>query len=145
GALQAFNTFCDDTLSHKTRCAAISPFAHIIHRALEQPAPEARWRPIETGPRDWSNVLLFEPEYECICPEDEPCDCPASRNHEERVFQGYFSCADAGSNQWMECGSGGKSCTPTHWQPLPSPPTDALAGSSSAVDDSLTESRRTTV
>jgi len=64
-----------------------------------------QWQPIETAPKDWTDVILF----------DEERDPP--------VFEGYFSMEDGGRNCWMENqGMGSEPVNPTHWMPLPSPP-----------------------
>lgn len=64
-----------------------------------------QWQPIETAPKDWTDVILF----------DEERDPP--------VFEGYFSMEDGGRNCWMENqGMGSEPVNPSHWMPLPSPP-----------------------
>jgi hypothetical protein len=63
------------------------------------------WKPIETAPRDWTNIILFDPE----------CEQP--------VFQGYYSMEDGGRDCWMEDrGNLSDQVSPTHWMPLPAPP-----------------------
>lgn len=73
------------------------------------------WRDIKTAPKDWSNVLLYDPE------EEQP------------VFEGFFSCKDGGRNRWIKGNI--LSVKPTHWQPLPAPPrsrTDSTEGATKA-------------
>lgn len=61
------------------------------------------WQPIETAPKDWSTLILF---------------------NGEEVFTGYYSCADGGHDCWMEeQGMDSDRVTPTHWMPLPAAPT----------------------
>lgn len=64
------------------------------------------WQPIETAPKDGSEILLF-------CPDDEP----------QVVAGNYYRPAKC----WMyadqlmnEVSPDG--CQPTHWMPLPEPP-----------------------
>lgn len=61
------------------------------------------WQPIETAPKDWTTVIVFDPD-EDLSPD--------------HVFTAYFDldieiwCADRSNTP----------CEPTHWQPLPEPP-----------------------
>jgi len=65
------------------------------------------WQPIETAPKDWSAILLYE--------ED------ANRNNE--VGEGYFAPSTYGGDDCWRW-----TCTeranPSHWMPLPKPPTE---------------------
>ncbi|ASP95297.1 DUF551 domain-containing protein [Sinorhizobium meliloti] len=61
-----------------------------------------KWEPIDSAPRDWTDVLLFDPAY----PHDH-----------RTVFEGYF---DAETEAWLS--AEGETVSPTHWQPLPEPP-----------------------
>lgn len=66
--------------------------------------PDANgWMPIETAPKDWSDVLLHVPDLE----SDWRTEC-----------EGYF---DADAELWRAPAF--DVVTPTHWQPLPKPPT----------------------
>lgn len=60
------------------------------------------WQDIESAPTDWSDLLLYDPEYQ---------------NDFHKVFQGYF---DADQGDWLDCH--GVIVSPTMWMPLPSPP-----------------------
>lgn len=65
------------------------------------------WQPIETAPRDGTTILLFAPAWENAVTgwtfgDDEWQDCPFNPNRLDY--------------------------RPTHWQPLPSPPTTEDAG-----------------
>lgn len=62
---------------------------------------EGGWRPIESAPRDGTEVLLFWP-----------------RKHSEKPI--IISGQNTTGNQWWSRRVG--SLTPTHWQPLPPPP-----------------------
>lgn len=68
------------------------------------------WRPIETAPKDGTWVLLWWKETptgaECF---DEWCP-------EQAVGKWHYDC-------WMRCSEYSVGGTPTHWMPLPKPPT----------------------
>lgn len=69
------------------------------------------WQPIETAPKDWTDVLLFDPEYE---------------NDHRKVFEGYYSPRDGGFGFWVDAAY--TDCVnPTHWQPLATPPNHSKA------------------
>lgn len=88
------------------------PLGALCHEAaaeiasLRSQLDEARradeWQDISTAPKDWSDVLLFDREYE---------------NDHRMVFEGYY---DAEENLWRD--SHGICVFPTHWRPLPAPP-----------------------
>lgn len=61
------------------------------------------WQGIESAPRDWSEVILFDQEYH------------------PNVTSGFYSCADGGRDHWVSS-SGSDRLEPTHWMPLPPPP-----------------------
>lgn len=77
---------------------------------LKQPAPDA-WRPIETAPKDGTEVLLFK-----TFPSGEPQITMAS-------YWDY-----PGIEHWQrgwrteKCKEQLSISNPTHWQPLPQPP-----------------------
>lgn len=60
------------------------------------------WQTIETAPKDWTDVLLFDPEYP---------------NDHRKVLEGYW---DADAEVWLSADK--ERVFPTHWQPLPNPP-----------------------
>lgn len=62
------------------------------------------WQPIETAPRGWKDILLFDPDMD----------------DNEGVSQGYYSETDGGYGRWMSYYDG--PCEPTHWIPLPPAP-----------------------
>lgn len=64
------------------------------------------WQPIETAPKDWSDVLLFVPGY----------------TDEREVCEGFF---DKNAERWRD--SRNQRVAPTAWRPLPSPPSAMLA------------------
>lgn len=64
--------------------------------------PACAWQPIETAPKDWSDVLLHDPNY----PDDT-----------RTVFEGFF---DKNAERWRDARN--QRVEPTHWMPLPSPP-----------------------
>jgi hypothetical protein len=79
--------------------------ANRIVAALEQSDAEQgedAWQPIETAPRDGRWLLVYS-------------------DRADRDTKGYF-----GLERWladMWCDSEEQSCGPTHWMPLPEPPT----------------------
>lgn len=86
--------------------AAVNERAGLLERVrvLEE---EREWRPINTAPKDWSNVLLYVPDDDL----NEP------------VVEGYYSCEDGGSGCWTTAGN--DTVIPTHWRPMPAPPSRA--------------------
>jgi hypothetical protein len=70
------------------------------------------WQPIETAPRDGTPVLLYVPKHE---------------GWEPFIVQGWYE-SGAFDRGWYEAASENW-CkpSPTHWMPLPPPPTtDAM-------------------
>ncbi|MDW9762194.1 DUF551 domain-containing protein [Sinorhizobium meliloti] len=65
-------------------------------------AGERAWQPIETAPKDWTDVLLFVPNLD---------------SDWRNVCEGYY---DAENEVWENPMFG--AVDPTHWQPLPTPP-----------------------
>lgn len=70
------------------------------------------WQPIVTAPKDGTEVLLYRPSVQC----------------ERKVFTGNIITGCGWANgKWNSegaiCSSGYE---PTHWMPIPDPPTDAL-------------------
>lgn len=70
-------------------------------RAILAALGEREWQPIETAPKDGSLVLL------CLSPHRGYLECP-------RKVGGWWD------DKWNIFGG---SWCPTHWQPLPTPPT----------------------
>ena len=58
------------------------------------------WQPIETAPKDGTDVLLGAEGWV--------------------IIGSWFRFDDEGNGRWMH--EDGATCDPTHWQPLPSPP-----------------------
>lgn len=73
-----------------------------LNQRMETNEHREKWEPIDSAPRDWTDVLLFDPAY----PHDH-----------RTVFEGYF---DAETEAWLS--AEGETVSPTHWQPLPEPP-----------------------
>jgi len=68
------------------------------------------WQPIETAPKDYSAIILYDPEYDAEYP-----------------FEGFFD-ADVemgGSGDWVNATATRHPCSPTHWHPMPQPPVGA--------------------
>lgn len=61
-----------------------------------------QWQPMESAPEDATSILLWAPEW------DEPISGYWHREHK---------CWRQGDRSWGE-----KIHSPTHWQPLPTPP-----------------------
>lgn len=80
------------------RCATI--------RSLQERA-ERQWQPIETAPKDGSDVLLY-----CV---------PSSRSRFGALAHPIKACQFRKGN-WVTVGSDVPVANPTRWQPLPSPP-----------------------
>ena len=82
----------------------------LLSRRASTPSPEGQtWQPIETAPKDWSLVIVYDAD-----------------SHE--VGPAYFSRADGGQDAWMwaDLSLDDENCfvgNPTYWMPLPSPPT----------------------
>ena len=72
------------------------------------------WRPIESAPQDWVDVLLFSPDHKGF--------------DNGGVFSGF--CTGKGGD-WLVYdftrSDGATPVTPTHWRPLPAPPQDKRA------------------
>ena len=64
------------------------------------------WQPIETAPKDGSEILLYFPHSEV------------------KVTGGYFDSHPRG-NCWIAGGYMRKSLPPTHWMPRPDDPSNA--------------------
>ena len=94
--------------AHHDRCLAECVPADL---RASTPSPEGQtWQPIETAPKDGSEVLVI---YD-------------ADSHE--VGPAYFSRADGGQDAWMwaDLSLDDENCfvgNPTYWMPLPSPPT----------------------
>lgn len=73
-----------------------------VKAAFEARVALQGWQPIESAPRDWSDILLFVPDLE---------------SGFRRVCEGYF---DDDKKMWRSPAF--KIVEPTHWQPLPPPP-----------------------
>lgn len=71
--------------------------------AAPRPTPTSEWQPIETAPRNGKEIL-------CLCANG---DCHVVYGH---YYNGGLS------HEWAQF-AGDKSFNPTHWMPLPEPPT----------------------
>lgn len=68
------------------------------------------WRPIETAPKDGTLVLIFA-----------ALGNPAAF---EGVLLAAYGRTDDNGEDWWALDSGGWVKSPSHWMPLPPPPTD---------------------
>ena len=69
-------------------------------------AQEARWQPIETAPKDAELLLLYDEQ-------------------EESVRAGFWDAVEVSPAAWTATETQGLTCgiiKPTHWMPLPDPP-----------------------
>lgn len=73
----------------------------IIHAALSALVSNKGWMPIESAPRDGTDIIGL--------------------NENQGVFR--YVCWWNPSHGYFTC-TGGDNCQPTHWQPLPTPPQD---------------------
>jgi hypothetical protein len=71
-----------------------------------------KWQPIEAAPMDGTNVLLFIPKY-------------AMGRVPYVMVQGWNL---AGDRRGWRSHYGGGIIEPTHWMPLPDPPSDEETG-----------------
>lgn len=76
----------------------------------------SEWQPIETAPKDWTDVLLYLPD------EDDGYGSMG-------VVKGWFSMADGGCDCWMTSEDNSGPVYPSHWMPLPKPPSEPLGSS----------------
>ena len=67
------------------------------------------WRPIETAPKDGTEILLY-------CPEWDTPYLGAWGHAEDSILDGWMS-PDVLPLKWTELVE-----SPTHWMPLPAPP-----------------------
>ena len=70
----------------------------------------SEWKPIETAPKDWTDVLLYSPDDDVGYGANGVC-------------QGWYSMADGGFDCWMTASG---PAFPSHWMPLPAPPKQEL-------------------
>lgn len=95
----------------EAKAAAQTDYEARILSALSLPVIEGDaegWRTIDSAPKDWSNVLLFDPDYQTDW---------------DKVFEGFYDCDE---DKWRD-----RQCTPvnpTMWRPLPSPPASTTEG-----------------
>lgn len=77
------------------------------------------WQPIETAPKDGTNIILADGKHATVGNwyHEEPYI------HEYRDLGGNYAGQDEGDgfNGWVDWSGG---ITPTHWMPLPPPPSD---------------------
>lgn len=92
---------------------SISPDVYIaLLDRLDALEGRGAWQSIETAPRDGTWVLLFS----------VPNEVPSLRPH---IADGYWKETSGfmAPGLWMLGHAVGPSFTPTHWRPLPEPPT----------------------
>lgn len=85
----------------------------------------SEWQPIETAPKDSSRVLVWM--------EPLPDPYATYREGNMAVIASYVAFSDALKREGMTDGwswYGPERCYPTHWMPLPPPPSSGLESSS---------------
>ena len=80
-------------------------------------ASRGGWMPIETAPRDGTEVLLFTPGTE---------DEALLAGHDEPAPYTFIGLFDA-KGEWVTAESELNWYTPTHWLPLPEPPSEVTS------------------
>jgi hypothetical protein len=93
--------------------------ARLIARAALNAIP--RWRPIESAPKDGRFVLLHVPNDQL---ESGAVTVGAYYKPEERAEDGKFLKGHWDGWLGMDADVLSSWCEPTHWMPLPEPPTD---------------------
>ena len=103
-----------DTLmdKHEAEVAALKAEVERLNELANDPYRLSKgWRPIETAPMDGTDILCW-----CVEPEFEGEENPRT---EQRVC--FFSQMQEDYSCWMS--HYGYEQRPTHWMPLPQPPT----------------------
>lgn len=74
------------------------------------------WLPIESAPRGGEDIILFTPESDI--------------GYFWGIHIGHFHMDHEDESMWLvaDDGDGLWTTNPTHWQPLPAPPADAVKG-----------------
>ena len=104
--------------------AKLNAIRDIAHAALASPKGEA-WRPIETAPKDGTEILLCRPsDYDACVGKFTDLDEFLTKHERETVD--YDDDALYSKDWWCYDQTGlvrlEDDVPPTHWMPLPSPP-----------------------
>lgn len=87
------------------------PWRKDADRTIEVISRAAAWMPIETAPMNYDVVLLYQ---------------PAGPANAEAVGQGHrYDLREHSHNKWVFQATGWRA-EPTHWMPLPEPPTSSV-------------------
>lgn len=90
----------------------------------------SEWQPIKTAPRDGRKILVFEPKEEIF-----------GGNWVDVVFWGY----NGHARGWLAANDEHLSCDhPTHWMPLPDPPSAVGGGLTADVKQNQQSAARIT-
>lgn len=101
--------------------------ANVIARRTPTPAVGDGWQPIETAPKDGTRVLFYDPDssgliYAGVWDAKFCSEWPEGA--EEAVYRGAWTDYAVASFAYEEhC-----EYSPTHWQPLPTPPAIRTGG-----------------
>lgn len=97
--------------------------------ATPKPVPMTEWQPIETAPKDGTELIGWRDDCGVILIRWTSCDAfmsereiESSRMDEETLFQQDWFCADFIAGCRLD-----GSETPTHWMPLPPPPDHGIS------------------
>lgn len=106
--------------------ATISSLCKQLDEARSSTAPLLDWQPIDTAPKDGTNVIVTNgvSVAQGWWEHQEPYI------REKRDMEGRYIDQDEhdGYDGWLDC-EGGMQPDPTHWMPLPAPPvSDSSAG-----------------
>ena len=100
-----------------------------LYTATPKPGPMTEWQPIETAPKDGTELIGWRDDCGVILIRWTSCDAfmsereiESSRMDEETLFQQDWFCADFIAGCRLD-----GSETPTHWMPLPPPPTNGIS------------------
>lgn len=78
----------------------------------------SEWQPINTAPKDGTWIWVFTEPYQDGCPQQSARWIREETEYWEQVSENRKERRVEVSGYWYGCGG-----WPTHWMPLPKPPT----------------------
>lgn len=112
--------------------AGVWPYRGAITPRAVEASPDGEWRPIETAPKDGSEILLGAAGRVTFGYWLKPSDVPRIK------YQDGFAPEEEWDDfepSWMSWDGGfTEEAPPTHWMPLPAPPRAVEAESKRAVE-----------